>query len=140
MEFVEHAKPTTKFTPHKICYVDFYYDRRCSIGREVTFQTIAFCGKNCEGVQITHNDPRVVHRAPLINYFTYSPFSEVKGPTELSECVWKQTAATAWPFLKIVRPEDTCDGLGIEFCGTRIWDMFWTPEDRIEASPRRCPE
>lgn len=128
------------FELHEICYVDLHYDRRCCVRREIIFQTISFCGPKYEGVQLTHNNTRLTYLAPLVNYFTYDPFFEVNGSSSLSENVWERTTTTAWPFLKIVRPEDTCDGLGIEYCGKRIWEMFWTPQDRIDASPRKCPE
>lgn len=141
MNFAANPKKEKAFGPHRLCYVDFYSDSR-TVRREIIFDSIRFCGNDYEGVQVCHSDVRSTYRAPLVNYFKYNPFEEYRGPpsTTLADHVWERRTTAAWPFLKIVRPDDTDNGLGIEYRGERIWDMFWTPEDRIAASPQRSPE
>lgn len=127
--------------PTSVLYADLYYHRGCKIRREVIFDSINFCGGDHQAIRIAYDGVRE-SREHILYWKDAENLREVASTSPDFALLKSQRSerrnTTAWNFLHLVRTDDF-DGLGLEYNGNRIWELFWSMEDRIAASPRQCP-
>jgi hypothetical protein len=119
------------FRPTEVVYSDLYYDdRRADVDREILVSDVHFASFDTLMVCYKHFDQYVIHTFQL---FPFRHLQCSRSVTPTHPIGGSPHTCTAWKFLTVVRPEDV-DGMGLEYFGDRIWDMFWTEEDRAKAA------
>lgn len=115
----------------ELVYSDLYFDKKCDVERCIQLIDLYFNGPDTVCLSYIHHSNFVVHT------FQISPFQELLEKQvrhrESLRCRVIPHTTTAWNFLNVVRPDDV-DGVGLEFAGKRVWDLFWTAAERVAGS------